>query len=81
MTNPTHQTNKTDHAFISKRLRLAGTLIILGLVVERASLVWNHPLSFVIFVGLGGLLLFLGMGGPLSNCLGASEWVVMGVRV
>jgi hypothetical protein len=36
-------------------------LVVLGLVVEGLSLLWNHPLSFVIFLGLGGLLLFLGI--------------------
>lgn len=54
-------TNQTHDAFISKRLRLAGTLIILGLVVEGASLMWNHPLSFLAFIGVGGLLLFAGV--------------------
>jgi hypothetical protein len=44
-----------------KRLRLAGALIIAGLVVEGASLWWNHPLSFVAFIGLGGLLLAAGI--------------------
>jgi len=47
--------------FISKRLRIAGILIFLGLIVEALSLAWNHPLSFVAFVGVGGLLLFLGI--------------------
>ena len=47
--------------FISKRLRIAGTLIVLGLIVEALSLIWNHPLSFVAFLAIGGLLLFLGI--------------------
>jgi len=47
--------------FMAKRLRLAGTLIALGLVVEGLSLSWNHPLSFVAFLSIGGLLLFLGI--------------------
>jgi len=28
-------------------------------LVEAVSLIWNHPLSFVAFQGLGGLLLYL----------------------
>ena len=36
-------------------------LIIAGLAVEGLSLVWNHPLSFVAFLGLGGLLLAAGI--------------------
>ena len=47
--------------FVSKRLRIAGVLIVLGLIVEAVSLIWNHPLSFVAFLGVGGLLLFLGV--------------------
>ncbi len=50
-----------EDEFITKRLRIAGVLIILGLVIEGLSLIWNHPLSFVTFIGIGGLLLFLGI--------------------
>ena len=46
---------------MAKRLRLAGALIIAGLVVEGASLWWNHPLSFVAFIALGGLLTLVGI--------------------
>jgi hypothetical protein len=52
-----HKTNE----FISKRLRLSGLIIMASLVVEDLSLVWNHPLSFVAFLGLGGLLLSPGI--------------------
>lgn len=51
----------TQSDVISKKLRIAGIVIILGLLVEALSLVWNHPLSFVAFVGLGGLLLAVGI--------------------
>lgn len=51
----------TQDAFISKRLRTSGILVILGLLVEALSLMWNHPLSFVVFLGLGGLLLLVGI--------------------
>jgi hypothetical protein len=53
--------SKDEDSFISKRLRIAGVLIFMGLIVEALSLIWNHPLSFVAFVGIGGLLLFLGI--------------------
>ena len=52
--------------FIPKRLRIAGTLIVLGLIVEALSLIWNHPLSFVAFLGIGGILLFLGIVAYLT---------------
>ncbi len=51
----------TQEEFVSKKLRVAGTFIIIGLLVEGLSLVWNHPLSFIAFLGAGGLLLFLGI--------------------
>jgi hypothetical protein len=51
----------TQDGFIVKRLRLAGGLIIAGLAVEAVSLSWNHPLSFMAFLGLGGLLLAAGI--------------------
>ena len=51
----------TPDDFISRRLRIAGVLIVLGLIVEALSLIWNHPLSFVAFLSIGGLLLFLGI--------------------
>ncbi|HWX56545.1 MAG TPA: hypothetical protein VN176_18325 [Verrucomicrobiae bacterium] len=47
--------------FVSRRLRLAGTLVILGLLVQGLTLLWNHPLAFLSFLGLGGLLLFAGI--------------------
>ena len=46
---------------IHSRLRLAGAFIILGLIVQALSLLWNHPLSFIAFVTLGGLLLAVGI--------------------
>jgi hypothetical protein len=51
----------TQNQFISKRLRAAGILIMLGLLVEALSLIWNHPLSFVAFLGIGGLMMFAGI--------------------
>lgn len=47
--------------FMAKKLRLAGALVIAGLVVEGISLGWNHPLSFVAFIGVGGLLMAVGI--------------------
>jgi hypothetical protein len=47
--------------FITKRVRIAGVLILMGLVVESLSLMWNHPLSFIAFLGVGGLLLAAGI--------------------
>lgn len=46
---------------INARLRLSGSLIALGLLVQALSLLWNHPLSFIAFVTLGGLLVAAGI--------------------
>jgi hypothetical protein len=42
-------------------LRLSGILLILGLGVEAVSLLFNHPLSFMGFIIVGGALLGLGV--------------------
>lgn len=41
--------------FINKKLRVSGTLIAVGLLVQALSLLWNHPLSFIAYVTIGGL--------------------------
>jgi hypothetical protein len=46
---------------IEKRLQIAATLIILGLLVEAVCLLWARPLAFLIFVGIGILLMFAGI--------------------
>lgn len=48
------------HPFV-RRLRLAGALVIAGLVVEAVTLLWSHHLAFVLFLGLGGLLIGAGV--------------------
>ncbi len=52
---------QAENAFIPKRLRLAGMFIIAGVLVQGLSLVWNHPLSFLAFLGIGGLAVFVGI--------------------
>ena len=58
---------------ITKKIRIAGLFILLGLVVEGLSLMWNHPLSFVAFLGIGGLLLGVGVVVYLVMLLVASQ--------
>jgi hypothetical protein len=48
---------------MGKRLRISGTLLILGLVVEALSLCWNTAASFMSFMIFGGVLL---IGGVLT---------------
>jgi hypothetical protein len=59
--------------FITKRVRIAGVFVLLGLVVEGLSLMWNHPLSFVAFLGIGGLLLAAGIVTYLFMLLSAGS--------
>jgi hypothetical protein len=46
---------------IQRFLQIASSLIILGLLVEIVSLLWIHPLSFVLFTFVGATLIGLGI--------------------
>jgi hypothetical protein len=46
---------------VEKRIRAAGIILIIGLVIEALCLLWGRPISFVIFVAVGGLFLFAGV--------------------
>jgi hypothetical protein len=46
---------------LEKRLRTAGTLLTVGLLIEAVCLLWSKPITFVIFVAVGGLLIFARM--------------------
>jgi hypothetical protein len=46
---------------LERRLQLSGILLILGLLVEAVCLMWTRPIAFVVFLGVGGLLLVLGI--------------------
>ena len=42
-------------------LRVSGILVILGLLVEAFTLVWNHPVAFWLFLFIGGGFLLSGI--------------------
>jgi hypothetical protein len=46
---------------IRRFLQVSSSLIILGLLVEIVSLLWFHPLSFLLFVFVGVILIGLGI--------------------
>ena len=46
---------------MTRRLRISGVLIILGLVVEAVSLIRIHPLSFLAFMFIGGGFIVAGV--------------------
>lgn len=52
---------QAEGQFVTRRLRLAGLFIIVGVLVQALSLFWNHPLSFMAFLGIGGLAVFVGI--------------------
>lgn len=47
--------------FVGRRFRLSGLLLIFGLLTEAICLFWARPLSFLLMIGLGGLLVALGV--------------------
>jgi hypothetical protein len=44
-----------------RTLRISSVLIIIGLVVETISLLWFHPLSFVLFAFVAAALIAVGI--------------------
>ena len=46
---------------IQRALRISGILLILCIAVEIISLLWEKPLAFLLFVGIGGALTFVGI--------------------
>ena len=51
--------NKGDR--IAPRLRISGALISMGLLIEVFTLSWNNPVAFLVFLGIGGLFLAVGI--------------------
>ena len=52
---------ESQESTIARRLRIAGVLVLLGLLVESFTLGWNNPISFLLFLGVGGLLMLVGI--------------------
>ncbi len=46
---------------MGRRLRIAGILVVMGLLVEALCLVWSKPIAFVVLVCIGGALIGLGV--------------------
>lgn len=46
---------------VRRFLQVSSALIVLGLLVEIVSLLWFHPLSFVLFAFVGVVLIGLGI--------------------
>ena len=46
---------------LARRLKLAGLLLSGGLLIEVVTLYWSHPMAFLAFLLLGGLLVGSGI--------------------
>jgi hypothetical protein len=64
---------KTQSPKIERRIRLAGTLLIAGLLVELVTLRWSHPTAFLFFLLLGGALMALGICVYLLSLVSAEN--------
>lgn len=53
-----------------RRIRVAGVLVILGLLVEVVTLLVRGPISFLVFMFLGGALVLAGMLTYLLSFIG-----------
>ena len=58
---------------IEKRIRLAGMLLIAGLLVELVTLRWSHPTAFLFFLLLGGALMASGIAVYLLSLVSAES--------
>ncbi|MFZ3214728.1 MAG: hypothetical protein WA192_01595 [Candidatus Acidiferrales bacterium] len=52
---------KLSEIGIRRLLRISSALVILGLLLEIVSLLWFHPLSFVLFAFLAVSIIGLGI--------------------
>jgi hypothetical protein len=60
---------------LEKRLRLAGMLLIFGLLVEAICLLWARPLAFILLVCGGGLLCAAGIVVYLYSLASAGQGI------
>ena len=54
-------------ASIEKRFKISGLFILIGIFVELNSLFWSHPISFILFILVGGLFILSGVGWYLIS--------------
>jgi hypothetical protein len=58
---------------IEKRLRMAGVLLIVGLLVEAVCLQWARPIAFILMVVIGGAFCAAGIAVYLYSLVSAGE--------
>jgi hypothetical protein len=52
---------------LERRLRMSAVLVMVGLLVEIASLTWRHPTAFILFFVVGGAFMAAGILGFLYS--------------
>ena len=55
---------------LERKLQISGIILLVGLLVEAFSLMGRGPIAFLVFVGAGGLLAFVGIAGYLLSVVG-----------
>jgi fucose permease len=51
----------TPDPALSRRLKISGLLVALGLAAEALTLFWPHPTAFLVFLFVGGTLVAAGV--------------------
>jgi len=54
---------------LEKRRQFAGVCLVVGLMIEALCLIWSTPIAFVLFVAIGGSLMFVGLVLYLTSLL------------
>ncbi len=52
---------KTADGELRGSLRWSGRLLTAGLLVQVVTLLWSHPMAFLVFIGLGGSMVSAGV--------------------
>lgn len=55
------------------RIRRSGLLVAIGLMAELISLLWNHPTAFLLFLGVGAVLMAAGIFYYFYSLVAVSE--------
>lgn len=58
---------------IERRLQLAGSFLLLGLLIEAISVAWTRPIAFVVFVAFGGVFFAIGILLYLYSLVSVTE--------
>ncbi len=58
---------------LEKRLRLAGFLLVIGLLMEAICLQWARPVAFILLVVVGGALCAAGIVVYLYSLVSTGE--------